>query len=102
MLVSVESELLTVRPTDPEIPPPGVGLETLMGNVPDTKTSAAVSCAVNWVALTNVVARSTPLSRTMEVLTKFVPLTVNTKAASPALLLLGERALTVGEGLLTV
>src|SRR5262245_61620350 len=55
--------------------------------------------AVTVVLLTNVVWRSEPLNRTIEVAMKFVPVTVRVKAASPAVLLVGEIALMVGTGL---
>src|SRR5712691_9016337 len=64
--------------------------------------SAAVICAVNWLLLTNVVARSLPLKRTTELLLKLAPLAVSVKAASPAVSLAGEMPVSVGAGLLTV
>ena len=38
----------------------------------------------------------------IELLTKFVPVTVSVNAAAPAVTLVGERMLVVGTGLLTV
>ena len=42
MLVSVGTGLLIVRSTAFEVPPPGVGLKTVMGNIAATVWSAAV------------------------------------------------------------
>ena len=64
--------------------------------------SAAVICAVSWVLLTNVVVRLLPLNLTIELPTKFVPITVKVKAAPPKVLLDGLMLLSVGTGLLTV
>jgi len=102
IVVTVGTGLLTTRLVGLERPPPGVGLETVIGNVPAAAMSANVSCAVNWLGLTNVVVRLLPLKRTTEVLTKFVPFTVKTKAASPAVALAGRMFVVVGTRLLTV
>ena len=84
------------------MPPPGAGLVTVMGNEPALATSAAVMAAVTCVAVTNVVVRAEPLKFTVEVLTKFVPLTVRVNPASPAVLVAGEILVVVGTRLLTV
>ena len=84
------------------MPPPGAGLVTVMGNEPALATSAAVIAAVTCVAVTNVVVRAEPLKFTVEVLTKFVPLTVRVNPASPAVLVVGEMLVVVGTRLLTV
>jgi hypothetical protein len=102
MSVTAGTRLLTVKLTAEEVPPAGVGLNTVIGKLPPVCTSAAVICAVNWVELTRVAGRLLPLKRTIELPLKLVPLTVNTKSASPAILLAGEMLLTVGTGLLTV
>jgi hypothetical protein len=57
---------LTLRLTAELVPPPGVGLKTVIGNVPVTAISAAVIDAVNCVLVTNVVGRGLPLSLTSE------------------------------------
>jgi len=101
ILVSVGTGLLTVRLTGFELPPPGSELKTVIGKSPFATTSAAVICAVICVELTRVLGRSLPLKRTTELALKLVPLTVNTKAASPANLVVGEMVVTVGTGLLT-
>ena len=50
------------------------------------------------MALTNVVVLALPLKLTTELETKFVPLTVNVKAAAPAVTLVGEIDVSVGTG----
>ena len=92
----------TIKLTLPDVPPPGVGLKTVIGNVPDVAMLPAVIEAVNWVELTKVVVLSTPLNRTMEPLIKLVPFTVKVKATSPAHLADGEIVEPVGTGLFTV
>jgi hypothetical protein len=47
MVVSVGTRLLIVRLVELETPPPGVGLETVIGKMPATVSSAAVIAAVN-------------------------------------------------------
>ena len=47
----------------------------------------------------NVVVRLLPFQRTTEELTNFFPVAVSVNAAPPAVALLGERELSVGEGL---
>ena len=84
------------------MPPPGAALVTVTGNGPALATSAAVMAAVTCVAVTNVVVRAEPLKFTVEVLTKFVPLTVRVNPASPAVLVEGEMVVVVGTKLLTV
>ena len=60
--------------------------------------SAAEIDAVNVVAFTNVVGCAAPIQSTTDVLTKFVPVTVNVNGAEPAEILLGERFVIVGTG----
>lgn len=85
-----------------EVPPPGVPLKTVTCAVPALAISAAVICAVNCVALTNVVVRALPFHRTTEPFTKPVPLTVNVNAASPACAEVGFTLVIAGVGLLIV
>ena len=47
--------LLTVNNAADEVPPPGIGLETVTCAMPATARSAAVIEAWSWVALTYVV-----------------------------------------------
>src|SRR3954454_3432507 len=102
MLVVVGSGLFTVSVCALDVPPPGAGFTTVTLNVPAIATSAVLIAAVSCVELTNVVVRPEPLKFTVEVPMKFVPLTVNVNAASPAFLLDGLTLVVVGTGLLTV
>jgi len=82
--------------------PLGAGFVTVTLAVPAVAISAAVIAAVNWVALTKVVVLAAPLNFTTDVDTKPVPFTVKVKAAPPAVALVGEREVSVGDGLLMV
>jgi hypothetical protein len=52
--------------------------------------SVAGIVAVSWLLLTNDMVREVPFQTTKELLLKFLPLTVRTKPAPPAVALLGE------------
>ncbi len=84
------------------MPPPGIGLFTVMFNVPLWAKSLAGRAALSDVELTWVVARELPLTRTVELVLKFVPVTLRVAAALPAGTLEGERLLAPGTGLLTI
>ena len=79
-----------------EVPPPGVGLNTVTLAVPAMAMSEARIEAVSWVEETYVVVRSAPFQRTTELETKFVPFTVSVKAGPPAVAELGLRLVVVG------
>ena len=103
MLVNVGAGLLaavTVNDTCPEVPPPGVGLNTVTCAVPADATSAADIAAVSCVAEPNVVVRFAPFHRTTEPATKFVPVTVSVNAAEPVAVEVGVMLVNVGAGLL--
>src|SRR5437762_293802 len=100
--VSPGAGLLTVKVCAAEVPPPGVGVTTVTCGVPAAATSAAAMAAVSCVALTKVVVRAVPFQRTVEPLTKLVPVTVSVRAALPADVLVGDSVESVGEGLLTL
>src|SRR5204863_9190581 len=100
--VSVGAGLFTVNVCAAEVPPPGAGVTTVTCGVPAVARSEAGIAAVSWVALTNVVVRAAPLQRTLEPLTKLLPVTVRVKAAPPTLALEGESDVSVGAGLFTV
>ena len=101
--VSVGPETaLIVNDRLPDMPPPGAGFVTVTVAVPAVAMSAAVIAAVNFVALTKVVVLVAPLNFTTDVETNAVPFTVRVKAAPPAVALVGEREVAVGEGLLMV
>jgi len=90
---------LTVNGRLPDVPPPGVGLNTVTCAVPALPISAAVIAAWSCVALTNVVVRLVPFQFTTELpLTKPVPFTVKVKAAPPAVALVGASVVIVGAG----
>ena len=92
----------TTRLMGLDVPPPGVGLKTVIGKLPTAAISLARIAAVNCVALTNVVTLSTPLNRTTELLSKLMPLTVKGNARSPAVLLVVDNVVIAGTGWLTV
>ena len=91
---------LMVNATAFELPPPGVPLNTVILAVPAVAISGAVTAAVNCVAFTKVVVSALPFQLTTDPLMKFVPVTVRVKAGLPAVVLIGEMAVTVGTGLL--
>src|SRR5207302_1826184 len=73
-----------------DVPPPGVGFNTVTCAVPAALISTAVMAACNCVALTYVVVRPAKFQFTIELpLTKPVPFTVRVKAAPPAVALVG-------------
>jgi hypothetical protein len=92
----VGAGLLTVNVTAQEGPPAGVGFITLTDAVRAVATWLAGTQAVNFVPLTYVVVSPVPFHCTVEVETKFVPVTVRVKAGAPAVALAGERVLRVG------
>ena len=93
---------LIVKDRVADVPPPGVGFVTVTVAEPAVAISAAVTAAVNCVALTKVVVLAAPLNFTTEADTKPVPFTVRAKAAPPAVALVGERDVSVTAGLLMV
>jgi hypothetical protein len=99
--LTVGAGLLIVNDAALDVPP-GDGLVTVTLAVPAVATSAAVIAAVNCVPLTNVVVLAPPLNFTTDVDTNPVPFTVNVNAAPPAVALVGESEVSVGDGLLMV
>ena len=93
---------VTTRLIALEMPPPGAGLKTVMGNEPALTTSVAVIWAVSWLPLTKEVVRSLPLNLMTEPLMKPEPLTVRVNATSPAVFVVGIMLLSTGCGLMTV
>lgn len=92
----------TVNVWEFDVPPPGVGLKTVIRCAPVDAKSLAGIAAVSSVELLKVVVRSEPSNRTTELETKFVPLTVRVNAPSPTNLLVGEMLVVVGTGLFTL
>ncbi len=85
---------VTLNVTEFDVPPPGKGLNTVTAGVPTAVTSLAGMETVSCVDETKVVVRGLPLMFTTDVLTKFVPFTVNVNAPEPATTLVGERVVT--------
>jgi hypothetical protein len=81
-----------------DVPPPGEGLVTVMGNPPAVVRSLAGTVAVNCVLLTQVVVRAAPAQFTTEACVKFVPFTVKVNCAPPTFPLVGEMLVVVGAG----
>jgi hypothetical protein len=85
-----------------DVPPPGAGLTTVIDAVPAVATREAGTVAVNCVAEINVVVSEVPFQSTVEVETKFVPLTVKVNCGPPAVAQVGLIAVVVGTRLLMV
>src|SRR5882724_6152999 len=77
--VVVGTGLFTVKVCAFDVPPPGADVNTVTDAEPAVAMSAAAMVAVSWPAETNVVGRSTPFQRTVDVGAKLVPLTVRVK-----------------------
>jgi hypothetical protein len=98
-LVATGTGLLIVNVRAPDMPPPGVGLNTVTDAVPTAAISAAKIDAVNCVAETYVVARFEPFHLTTDPFTKLLPFTVNVNALPPAGDEVGLRLVATGTGL---
>lgn len=98
VVVGAGAAALIVKVTALDVPPPGVGLKTVTLAVPAEAMSEAGIAAVSCVALTKVVVRALPFQRTVEPLMKFDPLTVNVKAAPPAVAEVGLMVVIAGTG----
>ncbi len=72
-MVGVTETWTTVRIDPDEVPPPGVGLNTVMEGVPTEATSEAGMDAVNCEELTYVVVLALPLTLTTDDGRKLVP-----------------------------
>ncbi len=83
-----------------EVPPPGVGLNTVTRTVPAEAMSDAAIDAVNCVALTYDVGRLEPFHCTALFVVKALPFTVREKEADPGSAEAGEMVTNVGAGLL--
>ena len=83
-----------------DVPPPGIGLKTVICAVLDAAMSLAGMAAVSCVALTTVVVRSTPFQRTLEPPMKLEPLTLRVKPAPPVVAFAGDNEAWTGTGLL--
>ncbi len=94
MLVIVGTGLFTMKLTAFDVPPPGLLTVTL--TLPTVAMSEARMAAVTCVALTKVVTRALPPKLTTEFATKFVPFTVKSNPAPPAVALVGEMVVMLG------
>ena len=81
-----------------DVPPHG--LTTVIEAVPGLAMRVADTVAVSCVEETNVVVSAAPFQFTVEVETKFVPLTVNVNCESPAEAQVGLSELMVGTALI--
>jgi hypothetical protein len=96
--VVVVATVLMVSVAALEVPPPGVGFNTVTESIPAVAKSPTGTTAVNCVALTNVVTSDIPFHCTIAPLTKPLPVTVSVKAAPPAVAELGESVVSTGVG----
>ena len=76
--------LVMAKESEPDVPPPGDGVNTVTLAVPDVATFNSGTTAVSRVEVTNVVDRSEPFQRITEVTSKFEPFMVNTNEPLPA------------------
>jgi hypothetical protein len=90
---------LIVKVSPLDVPPPGVGFITVTVAVPAVAISVAGTEAVTCVGLTYVVCSPFLFHFTVEVETKFVPVTVSVNAGPPAAALEGESEVAPGSGL---
>src|SRR5512146_1976334 len=81
-----------------EVPPPGADVNTVTLAVPRAAMSAAGIAALKRVEDTKVVGRSAPFQCTTESAMKPLPLTVNVKAAPPAVRAVGLMLEITGTG----
>jgi hypothetical protein len=91
--------LFTVKLTEFEAPPPGPGFVTITAGVPATAMSLTRIEAFTCPEFTKAVILLMPPKLTVAPLRKFVPFTVNVKAAPPAITFAGCNVVTVGTGL---
>src|SRR5579864_5741916 len=80
---SVVAGIVTPKKRASELPPPGAGFETVTRTVRVVAMSEAGIAAVNFVGLTNVVARALPFQFTTELATKPAPFKLNVNAGPP-------------------
>src|SRR5690349_14236056 len=84
--------------SEPDVPPPGGGVETDTWAVPTDVTSVAVMAARSCVPLRNVVARGLPFQFTTDADVKPDPLTVTVTPGLPATVLAGDSDVAIGTG----
>ena len=79
-----------------EAPPPGGGLNTVIGAIPVAAISSAEMEPMSWMPLIKFVLRLCPFQRMTEFGRKFQPVTVRGKAGPPATTLGGKIELRTG------
>jgi len=94
--------LFTVKLTELDAPPPGLGFVTTTGNTPPVAKSPALRDIVNCVELRKVAGCATLLYVTVELETKLLPLIVKVCTAALAATELGDSDNMTGTGLFTV
>ena len=90
----------TLKFSGEEVPPPGAGVNTVIGNEPAVVKLPAGTLAVKCDESTNVVVRFEPFHCTTEVLMKFDPVTESVKPGDKVTLLLGLMDANEGTALL--
>ena len=91
--------IVKVSPDD--VPPPGVGLNTVTVAVPADAMFAAGTVALTCVAETYTVVRLVPFHLTTDDEIKLLPFTVKVNEVPPAVAEVGLKKVAAGTGLLT-
>jgi hypothetical protein len=99
--VMLTSGYVMVKVAAPEVPPPGVGVNTVTLADPPLAISEAGILAINCEVLIKFVGRLLPFHLTTDPLIKLEPFTVRLKSSPPEATVDGEIELNVGAGLLT-
>ena len=89
---------MTVTIWPAEVPPPGEPVKTVTLSLAGVVRSEVGTMAVNWLALTYVVASAVPLKSAVDPLTKLLPVRVMVVAAAPTVAELGLMPVSVGAG----
>ncbi len=94
--------LTTVTVCEFDVPPPGVGFDTVTKAVPPDVISVSLTMAVSRAGETKVVSLLEPPQKTVDVGTKPAPSTVIMKLPLPAVTMFGVTRKIDGRGLFTV
>jgi len=100
MLVNTGRGLMIVKVCGADVPPPGVGVTTVMMAVPTAARSAAGITAVSWVVFTKVVVRAVVLKSTVAPFTKPLPVRVRVVLGLPKGTEVGLMEVSTGTGLM--
>ncbi len=101
-LVMMGAGFTTVTVCEFDVPPPGVGFNTVTKAVPPDAMSLSLTIAVSCAGETKVVSLLEPRQRTVDVVTKPAPSTVMMKLPLPAVTVFGVTREIDGMGLFTV